>query len=228
MNCLVVDDEPLARSGMAAYVTRTPGLSLVAACASFLEATRFVQAGNVDLILLDIALRGEDGLQCYRAMSDPPPVIFVTAFAEHALAGYEVRATDFLLKPVTYQRFLKAIEVARERASQRSMEEELWLSVGATRVRVRPSSIIYVEGMENYACVHATEGKLVALTTLASLLTKLDERRFLRVHRSFIVNIDHVRTFRSDRLAMVDRDIPIGRKYRDPVRQAFARSPEDP
>jgi len=221
MNCLVVDDEPLARAGMAAYVSRTQGLSLVAACKSFPEAKEIIMKGQVQLLLLDIEMPGVNGLHGYRSLEVPPPVIFVTAFAEHALAGFDLQAMDYLLKPVTYGRFLKSIEVARQRIAQQPVEESLWLRIGTTSVRVKPSAIRVVEGMENYVCVYTTGGKLLALSTLQSLQAKLDARRFIRLHRSFIVNIDHVRSYRADRVVMDDREVPIGRKYRSSVREAF-------
>ncbi len=225
MRCLVVDDEPLARAGMAAYVDRTEGLTLIAACASFRAAAAFIATGEVDLLLLDIELPGENGLQEYRALHKAPRVIFVTAFAEHALDGFEVQATDYLLKPVTYQRFLKAIELARERVPTDRTEEDLWLRSGTAQVRVRPSTIRIVEGMENYACLHTTNGRLVVLSTLHGLQEMLDAGHFIRVHRSFIVNIEHVRSFRYDRLVVGDRVVPIGRKYRHTVRALMGALP---
>lgn len=241
LSILIVDDEPLARRRLERLVAEEPDLRLAGVCAGGREAIEALRRQPPDLVLLDVAMPEVGGFDVIEAvgLERMPEVIFVTAHGDHALRAFEVHALDYLLKPFTDERFRRAIVAARERIAgpgrkaARRLEvllDELREPRGADRLLVRgPESmrfvptreIRWIDAADNYVVLRTDQGSFRQRGTLASLEDRLDPRRFLRIHRSTLVNLDRVReiapTFHGDYVAVLDcgQRLAVGRRYKD-------------
>jgi len=228
IRCLAIDDEPLALRQLVAYIGKVPYLELAAQCQSALEARDFLRQEPVDAVFCDINMPDMDGMDFIKSLPSPPLVVFTTAYAEYAVEGFRVNAVDYLLKPFGLQDFQRAAERLRERlridttASENSpADDSLFLKTDHRIVKVSIGDIRYVEAMSEYLKVYL-EGEPKPIVTLLPL-KKMEERLpagFMRIHRSYIVNLDKIREVGKSRIIM-DRDtfLPIGDLYREAFRQ---------
>lgn len=234
--CLALDDEPLALALLVDFIRKTPFLKLVAECDSAVEALSVLHREKVDVIFSDIQMSDLTGLELARVISgmDPdrkPLLVFTTAYDQYALQGYKVDAIDYLLKPFSYEDFLKAASKARRILSSRptasasgvSREEFILFKVEYQHVKVFYGDIRYIEGLKDYVKVHLeNESKpLLSLTTLKNLEDRLPEDRFMRIHRSYIVNLDKVSAISRNALTLGDAELPVSDNYREAVRAYF-------
>lgn len=234
MRCIAIDDEPLALKQISAYIQKTPFLELAAACRSAVEAMALLKEEPADLLFVDINMPDLNGLDFVRALTVKPLVIFTTAYSEYALEGYKVDATDYLLKPVSYADFLRASEKAYAqfrliRAAAEHVDDtaqnHLFVRSDYRTLRIDTDDILYIESMSEYVRIYMVGGGK-PVTTLGSLKTyaeKLPAASFMRVHRSYIVNLN--------RIAAVERrniildgggSIPIGEMYEENFKNYLA------
>jgi DNA-binding LytR/AlgR family response regulator len=229
--CLIVDDEPLARRVIARHIAALPWLELAAECGSARAAAAYLHEHPVDVIFLDIKMPGLSGLDLLQTLPDPPQVILTTAYSEYALAGYEYSVVDYLLKPVSLERFLKAVNKLtpprRIPAAQRDTippaNDFIFLRADRVDYKVRFDEIRYLEGYGNFIRVHLDRGRILVAKTLAAMEQILPRNRFLRVHRSFIVALGRIDRIAPSALRIGKADIPIGRTYRREVSKAVGR-----
>lgn len=226
IKCIIVDDEPLAIEIIEAYIEKIPYLELVGKFTSGIEALQYLKNNNVDLLLLDIQMPDLTGIQLMRVLTEPPMVIFTTAFDNYALKSYEFEAVDYLLKPIELERFLKAIEKAWKRkehnthtvntALQQSagMDSSLFIKTEYRVQRIEKSEILYVEGMRNYLRFVTLTGKYMTLLSFNSAMQLLSDNQFIRVHKSFIIALDKIDTIERGRVKIGSRYIPIGDTYK--------------
>lgn len=222
MRCLVVDDEPLARMGMQEYVSRVSFLELAGVASNASETRDLLKARGTDLLLLDIEMPGESGLDLLRSLENPPLVILVTAFDAYALQGFELDVVDYLVKPVLFERFLKAATKAREYHLYRSQpgiasEDYVFVKSNGKLEKVLFQEILYVEAMQNYVVINRPAGKLIVYMTLSGLERQLPEARFMRVHKSFLVALGKVSAIEGHSLHIAGQRIPVSRVLRDEV-----------
>jgi DNA-binding LytR/AlgR family response regulator len=232
LRAIVVDDEPIARQILEDYIARTPDLQSVGACANALDAFGLLPRAAANLLFLDINLPEISGLQFLRALSNPPAVIFTTAYAEHAVESYELNAVDYLLKPVSYERFCRAVEKARVALApaipsstpvSSEPHPDLFLKSDGRLIRVAHLDVLYVEALKDYVRYHTTGGALVVHATMKSTEESLAGlTAFVRVHKSYIVNLRHVREIGSGWLHIKTQSIPIGATYREGLERALA------
>ncbi|OHX66063.1 LytR/AlgR family response regulator transcription factor [Flammeovirga pacifica] len=223
--CLIVDDEQLARNLISVYLSKLPFLEEVAACASPIEAMQVMRNQEVDILLLDIQMPELTGLDLVKSLSDPPVVIFTTAYSEYAVDSYNLNAIDYLLKPFGLDRFIKAINKAIEWIDLKSdkveaiSKEEVLLIKGDQKThKVNPSSIKYIEGLKEYVSYYLKSNeRIVSLYSLTKLEKELEQYEFLRVHRSYIINKNEVTAFEKHMVWIGDKEIPIGKTYRDRI-----------
>jgi two-component system, LytTR family, response regulator LytT len=225
IKCLALDDEPLALEKMGNYIRKTPFLELVSSCRSGFEAIDFLSKTRVDLIFADINMPDINGLDFVRSLQDKPQIIFITAFSEYAFEGFKVNALDYLLKPIGYNEFLKAANKARNyfetiRASREERDENkdyLFVKSEYKIVRISLDEIIYIEGMREYVRIHLTTGKsLMPLISLRVLEEQLPSSKFMRVHRSYIVNLEKINTIDHSRIVFDGKVyIPVSEQYKD-------------
>jgi DNA-binding LytR/AlgR family response regulator len=223
VRCLIVDDEPLALELVASYCARVPQLEVVAACGSALEASQVLRQQTIDLLFLDIKMPQLPGTDFLRSLLDPPKVILVTAYREYAFDGFELDIVDYLLKPLSFGRFMKAIHKL-ERLLPGAEEEKpeigespfLYFRVDRESVKVFLNEIMYIESRREYSQLHLIGDKrLLVRETISSLEEKLNPHRFVRIHRSFLVTAEMVSSFNTTQLRIGDKILPIGRLYKN-------------
>ncbi|TXJ27017.1 MAG: response regulator transcription factor [Chitinophagaceae bacterium] len=226
IRCLVVDDEPPAREILRRYIEQVPGLLLTAECGNALQAFALLQQQPVDLIFLDIRMPQLNGNDFLKTLKHPPKVIFTTAFAEYALEGYELDIVDYMLKPVQFDRFLKAVnkayqltQVKIEQPIPEEKKNESFVYFRAERkmIKVMLRDILFIESMKDYIKVITTSGTIITKQSISSVEAMLPEREFIRVHRSYIASIAHIKSFTSEIIEIEKKEIPIGKLFRNEV-----------
>ncbi len=225
--CLVVDDEPLARDVIRRYIEKVPWLQLVGECSNAIDALVFLQENTVDLVFLDIRMPELLGTEFVESLRNPPKIIFTTAYKEYALDGFELDAVDYLLKPVRFERFLKALN----KAFPRKAEEENYSNVSATDkknnadfiylrvdrklVKIILADIFYIESARDYVKVVLSDKYYITRQTISSIEAMLSGNEFVRIHRSFIIAVGKIKSFNSDAVEIGDKELPIGKFYKN-------------
>lgn len=224
IKCIAIDDEPLALKQMADYIQKTPFLELAGQFESALQAIPFLHDNNIDLMFVDINMPDLSGMDFVKSLNNPPKVIFTTAYSEYAIEGFRVDAIDYLLKPIGYADFLKAAEKAKERFTANipentkveSDEKFLFIKSEYKIVRINLSEIKYIEGMREYVRIHIESQKpVMTLMSMKKMEEYLPDKNFMRVHRSFIVNLEKITTIERNRI-IFDEDvfIPVSDQYK--------------
>jgi DNA-binding LytR/AlgR family response regulator len=234
MNTLIIDDEPLALDVLETYISNMPELNLVARCSNALEANELLRKNQIDLIFLDIQMPQISGVDFIKALPNPPLFIFTTAFSNYAVEGYELNAIDYLLKPISMDRFMKAVNKASEQFELRNKEdapdaasqglegvEFFFVKADKKLVKVKYDEILYIEGLKDYVIIRLEQGRVVTLQTMKSLEEKLPLSRFKRIHRSYIVSIDKIHAVDGTSVDVYEKgqikQLPIGKNYRDEI-----------
>lgn len=234
LSCIIVEDEPMARDLLSQYIAKVPSLELVAAFPNPLEALEFLKENEPDVLFLDVQMPEITGISLLKILKRKPIVIMSTAYSEYAIEGFELDVTDYLLKPITFERFLKAVERATERkqasiALQQSTQEIappptaqanpsgddfIFVKDGAKMVKVRIKDIQFIEGLKDYVRIHTPKGRITTLQRLKSLENQLPSDAFFRIHHSYIVAIEWIDVIHRDRLEIGDQQLPISDTYR--------------
>lgn len=222
LKCLVVDDEPLARSLISDYVNKVPYLQLVGVAENAINAIRFLRENHIDLLFLDIQMPELTGINMLKVLQKKPMVIFTTAYSEYALESYELDVVDYLLKPITFERFLKATEKAIQRAlgievptvTISAEPSFVFVKDGTKLIKVMLKDILYVEGLKDYVTLHTTDQKIVSLQRLKTLEEQLPEDQFIRIHNSFIVSLNAIHSIRKGEVQVGKVRLPISDSYK--------------
>lgn len=232
--CLIVDDEPLAQRVVEKYIEQIPVLALAGKCSCAMDAIPYLTGGGVDLVFLDINMPTLTGVDFLRSLKNPPLVIITTAYPEYAIEGFELDAVDYLLKPIPFERFFKAVNKAIERlrlgtaqaalAVAPSVEaphtaESATLTVKADKriYKIPLASIFFIEGMGDYVIIHTAKGKITSHDTMKRLEAELRRPDFLRIHKSYIIAVAKVEYIEGNAVKVGDELIPVGKSYRDEV-----------
>lgn len=225
LTVIAIDDEPLALQLISDYIQKTPGLILAGQFENPLEAARFISLNPADIVFTDIQMPGLTGIEFTRSLVNGPVVIFTTAFEKYAIAGFKLDIADYLLKPFTYEEFLISVHKAERmiksntKASDEvlSNNEFLFLKSDYKIKRINFRSILYIEGLKEYVRVFTVQSDkpVLSLSSLKILENKLPPERFMRVHRSFIVNLEKIETIDRSRIVFGKTYIPIGDQYKD-------------
>ena len=228
INCVIIDDEPLAREGMGNYVREVDFLQLVATCENPLELTKILDQQSVDLLFLDIQMPKMNGLDFLKMVQNPPMVIITTAYPTYALEGFQLNVLDYLLKPITFDRFFKSVTKAKDYyhlitrntpSVSDPAEDYFFIRCGSKYEKIYFNQILYIEGMQNYITIYTQKGKYVTLLYLKNLEENLDNQSFIRVHKSYIVSIDKIEAIEGNEIFIQTHRIPISRNYREQVIQ---------
>lgn len=226
IKCLIVDDEPPAREIIRRYIEDVPTLEVAGECANALQAFAVLQQQQVDLIFLDIRMPQLNGNDFLKTLKNPPKVILTTAFSDYALEGYELDVVDYLMKPIPFERFLKAVNKAYQlslvRIEQPVVEDRksgsfVYFRADRKMVKVMLQDILYIESMKDYVKVFTSGGTIITKQSISSVEAMLPEKDFVRVHRSYIISLDKVKTFTSELIEIEKTEIPIGKLYRNGV-----------
>lgn len=245
IRCIAIDDEPLALRQVKSYISKIPTLELVAACSNAAEAQTVLDAESVDLLFVDINMPDINGIDFVRGLENPPMVIFTTAYSEYAIEGFRLDAVDYLLKPFAFSEFNKAVDkacslfeliklrdgktagVEYEAVAPETETDEDYISVKADYkvTLVRHADIIYLESVGEYVRLHLTNGSTITtLFRLKNMESLLPERKFMRIHRSYIINLSHLTSFTRGKVYLsCGDDLPVGANYREAFREYAER-----
>lgn len=225
LKTIAIDDEPLALRLVSEYVDKTPFLELVAALDNPLDAIEFLSTQSVDLVLVDIQMPDLTGIEFVRSLENAPKVIFTTAYEKYALEGFKLNAIDYLLKPFSYEEFLKAVQKARKQTeleagiphSIEANNQFLFLKSEYKIRRINFNDILYIEGLKDYIKVYTIgeDKPVLSLSSMKALEQKLPEDKFMRVHRSFIVNLERIEVIERSRIVFGKTYIPVSDQYKD-------------
>ncbi|MEI2274231.1 LytTR family DNA-binding domain-containing protein [Sphingobacterium sp. ML3W] len=227
MKCIIVDDEPLLRQHIAEMTEQVDFLELVATFPSALAAASRLQQGDIDLIFLDINMPYLNGIDFLESLENPPLCIFITAYSEYALEGFRLQAVDYLLKPIVFQRFFQAATkafqqfVKRNKSTQEPVANDTMLFVrqGDAFVKISWTDILYAESMQNYTKLHFKERTLTIHQTMLALEEALPGSHFFRIHKSYLVNVNHIDIISGGRVYIREQELPISRTKREELLQ---------
>lgn len=225
MRCIIVDDDELSRNIMEDLVAGTD-LQLVKSCSSAMEAFNVLKSENIDLIFLDVDMPKMSGLDLMRALDDLPQVVLITSHSEFALESWEYNVTDFIVKPISHARFLKALDKVK-RANDTKPEvlndnsKTLFIKTDSRLVQVFKEHVLYIEALGNYVTIFTTNGKYIVLSTMKDLESKLTAPDFARVHRSYIVRLDKITSIEDNFINVGGKAIPIGKNYKDELMKSI-------
>ena len=216
IHCIIVDDEPLAQEVLENYINRNKELILIKKCSNALEAFDILHSAKVDVMLLDIKMPRINGLDFVRSLKNPPDVIFTTAFADHAVTGFELEAVDYLLKPITYERFEKAISRVIKTYQTEPAEQKnyTYFKVSGRLVKVFHNDLMYARAVKDYISLCTTNGNYLTHMTMKYLSELLPAETFIRIHRSYIINKNVVELIDKGNVKIKGELIPIGENYR--------------
>ncbi len=236
LNVLIVDDEPLALDVLETYIAQMPELTLVKRCSNAIEANEALKAHDIDLMFLDIQMPQLTGIDFVKTLVRPPMIVFTTAYPNYAIQGFDLNALDYLLKPISLERFMKAVNKAVEQSDLQHRELAPSNGIAATTpandaldfffvkadkklVKVNFEDIIYIEGLKDYVIIRLINGRVITLQTMKSLEDRLPNGRFKRIHRSYIVAMDKITAIEGNMVEVSEKNIPkllpIGKNYRD-------------
>jgi DNA-binding LytR/AlgR family response regulator len=234
MKCTVIDDEPFAIELIKDYIRKTPFLELGECFSNPLKAVGYLTVEKTDLVFLDINMPEISGLQLLKSLPSPPMVIFTTAYPEFGAESYEYNAIDYLLKPVRYERFLRSVNKAAgmlknkaENQNQMTDDSEkdkyIFIKSGPRLIKIRPDEIFYIEGAGNYMTFHTAEKKILSLLTMQEVLDLLPSDKFIRIHKSFIIALQHIEAVEKHDIIIKGKPVPIGITYREQFLQKISQ-----
>lgn len=220
LRCLVVDDEPMAREGMIDLISKAEFLQLSGVCASAMEAMQFINNHPIDLIFLDINMPYLSGLDFLESLDNAPLVILTTAYPQYAMDGYRFQIVDYLLKPIGFKRFYQAVinaqqtfrlhELAKREGSEKK-QSYLFIKQGDAYQKIVWEDILFIEGMQNYVKIHFLQEAKIVLQTITSLEEMLPKDCFFRIHKSFLINVNHIDSIEGGRVYIAKNELPISR-----------------
>jgi len=224
LKCIAIDDEPLALDIVEDYINKVDFLTLTKKCFRATTAIDIIQKGEVDLIFLDIQMPGITGVQLAKSIKSIPPVIFTTAYSDYAVEGFELDAVDYLVKPFTFERFLKAVNKAYELHKLKNKKGEesqirnefIFVKSEYKNIKINFKDIVFIEGLSDYIKIHLTSGKKVlSLQSLKAFLEKLPKNDFIRIHRSYIISIDKIKSIQKNRVFIGETELSVGESYKE-------------
>ncbi len=229
ITCIIVEDEPLGMSLMQNHVGKVPYLDLKGSFADPVKAIAYLRENTVDLMFSDIQMPGVTGISLLKIVQNLPLVIFTTAYSEYALEGYDLDVVDYLIKPISFERFLKGVEKAAQRlhktqvapamAAGEPREDYIFVKDGTRYIRVDLADIRYIEGLKDYVAIHVPGRKIVSLQTMKSLEAQLPQSRFIRIHNSYIVALQAIDALDKEKVQIGDIFLPVSDSYKKAVRE---------
>jgi DNA-binding LytR/AlgR family response regulator len=228
MNCIVIDDEPLALDLLTDYIGKIPFLKLERTFTNPIEGLGYLQENAVDLVFLDVELPYLSGIEFVKCLQSKPQIIFTTAYEKYAVTGYDLEITDYLVKPVVFERFMKASSKAyslnklNRKGTDRSvntLEKEpqpdyIMVKTGYSTIKVNLNDILYIEGLKDYIKIHTPDKTILTLNSLKKIQEILPDNRFVRVHRSFIVALPKIDSIQRSRIVIGKTFVPVGENYK--------------
>ncbi|WP_341836286.1 LytTR family DNA-binding domain-containing protein [Chitinophaga pollutisoli] len=223
LQCLVVDDEPMARQGLREYIADVSFLEWAGECENALKAAEFLQQQPVDLLFLDIRLPRLSGLEFLRTLPHRPLTIITTAYPDHALEGFELDVLDYLLKPVSFERFLKAVNKAKAQLKQ-DAPDHFYIKCEHRLEKIRLADVLFVEALQNYIAVHTLQRKYITYLTFKAVEEYLPAEQFIKVHKSYIVAASKIDSIEGNTILVGTNEVPVSRALRDEVMEKILQN----
>jgi len=218
IRCIVTDDEPMARKGLQGYIEKIDFLELAAVCENAIELNSVLKQQPADLLFLDIEMPYMTGIELLKNLSSPPKVIFTTAYDKYALQGFELEVLDYLLKPVSFERFLKAANKAYDYFKQADHgPDHIFVKADNKLEKIRFDEILFIEALENYIGIYTIDKKIITHSTLKAFQEKLPQPRFIQPHKSYLVSIDKINSIEGNVLHVQQYQVPISKYQKDEV-----------
>ncbi|MDR8392444.1 LytTR family DNA-binding domain-containing protein [Aliifodinibius sp. S!AR15-10] len=222
--CMIVDDEPVAIRVLRQHLAKINNYEVVHTSTDSMQAFECLSHSPVDLLLLDIEMPELNGIQLFKTLDDPPALILVTAHRDYAVEGFELNAIDYLMKPVSFPRFIKALDrFEKHQASSNSTEDStkdyLFVTVDRKKKKINLEEIVFIESLKDYIRIYTTSERIITKETTSDFEERLPSDSFLRTHRSFIININRIDIVSHDEISLGKHDVPVGRSYKTEVRQ---------
>ena len=242
--CIIVEDEPMARSLLENYIQKVPYLNLIQSFSDPLKALEFLRDNSVDILFSDIQMPEITGITLLKILQKKPLIILTTAYSEYAIEGYELDVLDYLLKPITFERFLKSVEKASARLNANnsanidknvldndsvnsiaeSIQPYIFVKDGTKLVKIKLSEIMYIEGLKDYVSIYTPTQKVVSLQTLKALELQLPEKQFIRIHNSYIVSLEWIEIIQREKVLIGKVYLPISDTYRKAFKDFIERN----
>jgi DNA-binding LytR/AlgR family response regulator len=226
IKCIITDDEPFARKGLQSYLEKIDFLELVAVCEDAVQLNTNIKQHAVDLIFLDIEMPYMTGIDFLKSAGNPPKVIFTTAYEQYALQGYELDVLDYLLKPISFDRFLKAANKAFDyfKSKQTGADDFMFIKAGNKLEKIHFNEIYFIEAMENYVSIYLGDKKLVAHSTLRNIQQQLPVSSFIQPHKSYLVNINAIQSIEGNILNIHQYQVPISKYQKEEVMERIVNN----
>ncbi|TFG88463.1 MAG: response regulator transcription factor [Candidatus Atribacteria bacterium] len=225
-NCLIVDDEPLSRDVLRKYIGEISDLNLVAECHNAFEATHQLNKTRIDILFLDINMPGLSGISFARSLTTAPLIVFTTAYPEYAVEGFELDATDYLVKPYSFERFLKAVNRALERLRENHDDEtdsgKILIKADKKIYALLFSEILFLEGQGDYIRIRTEKFNLMVHDTIKNFLTSLPEKEFMRIHKSYVINLKRIEYIEGNQVSIGQHTIPVSPVHREELLTRFS------
>ena len=228
IKCIITDDEPVARKGLQSYVEKVDFLTLTGVCEDAIQLNTLLKTEQPDLLFLDIEMPYLSGLDLLATLTNPPKVIITSAYEQYALKGYELDVTDYLLKPIPFERFLKAVNKVHallQKEAPVEVEDFFFVKSDKQMKKVYFKDILFVEGLENYITIYTLTEKILVHSTMKNIINSLPEDLFIQTHRSYIVNVHHVNLVEGNMLKVAGYEIPVARNCREEVFTRIIKNP---
>jgi DNA-binding LytR/AlgR family response regulator len=227
LRCLIVDDEDLAVQLLQAYAQQHAAIEVTAATTNAVEVPQFLASNKIDVLFLDIQMPLLNGLQLAAQLDDAPMIVFTTAYANHAVEGFRLNAIDYLLKPFSYERFAQAVDKCLEYQHYKELKQKatvpdcLYVRADGRMVKIMLADILFIEGWKQYVKIYTMQQNILTLESMKNMEDNLPAGKFARVHKSYIAALDKVTVFATDELTINSHTIPVGKTYREAVRNFF-------
>lgn len=228
IKCIITDDEPVARQGLRSYVEKVDFLILTGVCEDAIQLNTLLKTEQPDLLFLDIEMPYLSGLDLLATLTNPPKVIITSAYEQYALKGYELDVTDYLLKPISFERFLKAVNKVHDllqKETPAEVKDFFFVKSDKQMKKVFFKDILFVEGLENYISIYTPAEKILVHSTMKNIINYLPGDSFIQTHRSYIINVNHVNLVEGNVLNVAGHEIPIARNYREAVFASIIKNP---
>ncbi len=223
IKCIIIDDEPLAQQVLEKYIEQTSNMQLVKKCINALEAFEIISKTKIDLMFLDIKMPSINGIEFIKTLKNPPEVIFTTAFSQYAVESYELNAIDYLLKPVTYERFIISIsKFSRFQVQSKPKANYCYFKVNGKLIKIAHSEIICAQSFKDYIIIRTIDDNQITHMTMKYLVELLPKDLFKQVHRSFLINILHIKVIKNNIIEVGNIKVPIGKIYQKTLMKSIS------
>lgn len=222
LKCVIVDDEPMAREILASYIDKSPNLELLESCKNAADAILFLQDQKADLFFLDINMPEINGLSLAKIINNKGQIIFTTAYRDYAVDGFNLNVVDYLLKPISFDRFLQAVQKVSIHETLENDNDFMFVRADRKMVKIDFQSILYIESLSDYVKIFTIEKTIVIRETISNLEEKLPAKKFIRIHRSFIISFKKIDSYTNEFIEINQKALPISRSYKESVLQKLA------